>query len=166
MLAPSRRILGADSPDLEWSYTALTPFYSPDKVQSNGFWTSAEIKSVNTFGYSYPELAALKTNNPRAEMLEVVTNLYGQEQERVQAVKIAALRASEAAPPVLNLAASVSAETVTAAAPTEVTATAPVDAPTDAAGATAQVPLQWWDIAMTTFGGKQYASRDNGVFTG
>lgn len=91
---------------------ALTPFYSPSKIASNGFWTSAETKLVSSFGYSYPELANLSSNDPRAELLAVISNLYGKEVAETQAAKVAALRANSTISPVLDAAATVASEAV------------------------------------------------------
>ncbi|KAK9895306.1 Di-copper centre-containing protein [Cystobasidium minutum MCA 4210] len=92
--------------------TPLTPFYSPSKIASNGFWTSAETKLVSSFGYSYPELANLSSNDPRAELLAVISNLYGKEVAETQAAKVAALRANSTISPVLDAAATVASEAV------------------------------------------------------
>lgn len=56
-------------------YQALTPFY--DSADTESYWASSAIKSTSTFGYTYPELANLSSPNPRAELLNVITNLYG-----------------------------------------------------------------------------------------
>lgn len=56
-------------------HQALTPFY--DSADTESYWASSSIKSTSTFGYTYPELASLTSPNPRAELLNVITNLYG-----------------------------------------------------------------------------------------
>ena len=67
------KVSGADS---DGSSLALTPF----RADADGtFWTSANVRSLNTFGYTYPELEDrfLTPEKLQNQVREAVNRLYG-----------------------------------------------------------------------------------------
>lgn len=50
--------------------TPLTPFY---KDAAGAFWTAAEVRSTDTFGYAYAETRG----NSAADVLSAMARLYG-----------------------------------------------------------------------------------------
>lgn len=96
-------------------------------------------------------------------MLTVVTNLYGSEQDKARAIKVAALRAAQKISPALEAAVATAAEAASAtpaAAESTVTEAKEDNVVTsgDAVSATplasALPPTQWWEVpAQQVFGG-------------
>ncbi|KAI9719091.1 MAG: hypothetical protein M1812_003721 [Candelaria pacifica] len=52
----------------------LYPFRSPHNVGKKGFWTSADVQDIETFGYSYPEL---RVSKDPAVLLDHFLQSYG-----------------------------------------------------------------------------------------
>lgn len=55
--------------------TPLTPFRKNDMGE---FWTAAEVRGTEVFGYTYPETASRSgERNVTADVMEVIERLYG-----------------------------------------------------------------------------------------
>jgi tyrosinase len=52
----------------------LTPFH---KDVTGDFWTSEDVRSTETFGYSYPETTNYAGGNSTSQVIEAINRLYG-----------------------------------------------------------------------------------------